>query len=106
MGLIYGTMNIAHAAMYMPISCKHVHSTDCWLCTLYTAIDTNQIVNEIKMLLSVIKATEPNIKNVMLLILYSTVNQTQSETRLIQYLHVYKALPHGAVRGGGGGGGG
>ena len=35
------------------------------LCTLYTAIDTDQPVKEIDMLLSVIKASKPNIKNVM-----------------------------------------
>ena len=35
------------------------------LCTLYTAIDTDQVVKEIDMLLSVIKASKPNIKNVM-----------------------------------------
>ena len=32
---------------------------------VYTAIDTDQLVKEIDMLVSVIKATEPNIKNVM-----------------------------------------
>ena len=32
------------------------------LCTLYTAIDTDQLVIEIDMLLSVIKATKHNIK--------------------------------------------
>ena len=30
---------------------------------VYTAIDTDQLVKKIDMLLSVIKATEPNIKN-------------------------------------------
>ena len=35
------------------------------LCTLYTAIDTDQLVKEIDMLLSVIKASKPNMKNVM-----------------------------------------
>ena len=35
------------------------------LCTLYTAIDTDQLVKEIDMLLSVIKTSKPNIKNVM-----------------------------------------
>ena len=54
-------------------------------------------MKKINMLLSVIKATEPNIKNFMLLI-YSTVKQTQSETRLFQYSRVDKALPHGAVK--------
>ena len=32
---------------------------------MYIAIDTDQLVNEVKMPLSVIKATELNIKNVM-----------------------------------------
>ena len=35
------------------------------LCTLYTAIDTDQLVKEIDIFLSVIKASKPNIKNVM-----------------------------------------
>ena len=34
---------------------------------VYTAIDTDQLVKEIDMLMSVIKATEPNVKNVMAL---------------------------------------
>ena len=34
---------------------------------VYTSIDTDKIVKEIDMLLSVMKATEPNIKNVMFL---------------------------------------
>ena len=37
------------------------------MCTLYTAIDTDQLVKEIDMFLSVIKASKPNIKNVMFL---------------------------------------
>ena len=37
---------------------------------MYTAIDTDQLVKKIDMLLSVIIATEPNIKNVMSLDIY------------------------------------
>ena len=35
------------------------------LCTLYTAIDIDQLVKLIDMLLSVIKASKPKINNVM-----------------------------------------
>ena len=63
---------------------------------MYTAIGTDQLMKEINMLFSIIKATEPNIKNVIslskLILIY-----LNSETRLFQYSHVDKALPHSAI---------
>ena len=70
------------------------------LCTLLLTVDTDQLVKDINMLLSVIKATEPNIKNVMSLSIVVDIfnsKANQSETRLFQYSHVDKALPHGAI---------
>ena len=63
-------MHNAHATFKLKvlsnfISCSHVQCTFFTLCIVYTAIDTYQLVKEIDMLLFVIKATKPIIKNVM-----------------------------------------